>query len=683
MLTKRNMNLCVVALTLILTSNCFAFAAGGAAARNKPVVPLPDGKEGEAYEFQLRTAGGTKPLTWRVLSGELPAGVVLDASGRLSGKPTTARDEPYSFVIEVSDSSKEPERTSQELQLAIKPGRLKLLFDSNTTQPAAAIAKPANTNPGLGTTRVCGQLTLASLGEVLSVIRTRPDLEQFAKELRDPHSAVRQSSLKQDCDRSNLEPGEQKGATVDLLKRVLKDLTAEERKSVADNDSGFSTEVIRKEIEFLESHLGNVIVRLDDQDGKIVSTAMTDQDGNYEFVLSKKKSEAKSEPESKSKEELKTESKAKPTKELKQNLKAELKPESKEESKGEAEYAGPYTISTQGDNHYTRRTFTVIDGGSVRVNLPIEDRPVSLFSRAIVGYQQAASASTALEQNIFFDLFVAKSLPFRQKIDPDFGERFRTWTVFRAISLPQSGETTIGDLATGLPQQVADLKAKDAARVLDFLAGIEMRIAGNRALLPSFDRETRQKFSLSLIGGFGFVTPTNPTESVTKFKVSDQVRAAFPIQTEGKDVVAFVRSDRDRFFRQYYGGIRLQGFFFNRFNVPIQRFPIQADFTVGQNEYVTGGRLHGPVLRFDGYFPLPYDGLKFLSLYASAVLIPSRVKTGIPLILDEAAESGTQMPPPKIAFIESPQPTRDYYKIGVGIDFLSFVQKLRETFKKQ
>ena len=37
--------------------------------------PLPQGKDGVAYSFQLTGVGGTPPYTWSLSSGTLPAGI--------------------------------------------------------------------------------------------------------------------------------------------------------------------------------------------------------------------------------------------------------------------------------------------------------------------------------------------------------------------------------------------------------------------------------------------------------------------------------------------------------------------------------------------------------------------------------------------------------------------------------
>ncbi|MBQ6569863.1 MAG: putative Ig domain-containing protein, partial [Clostridia bacterium] len=58
---------------------------------------LADAKEGYSYNKTL-TAKGTKPITWSIVAGSLPAGLTLDsATGTISGTPTTPGT--YNFTV--------------------------------------------------------------------------------------------------------------------------------------------------------------------------------------------------------------------------------------------------------------------------------------------------------------------------------------------------------------------------------------------------------------------------------------------------------------------------------------------------------------------------------------------------------------------------------------------------------
>jgi len=520
---------------------------------------------------------------------------------------------------------------------------------------------------------LCGRLRPASLDNILAMLTTElPVFQESFKDLETKSEADKRkiaigdkaypaillttihnrSRFKSDrsdtgkvcdCEEDTVKLGEQKEAVVKLLKWLLinenwKRVTKELSAFTSGSSPKLSEEVVSRQIIQLNQYLGNVTIQL--KTGSDTATAITDRDGNFLF---------KNIP-------------------IAEDTKPQLA-----------------TLSTEGDDNYTKREFYIKDGEQVRLDLPIEDRPVSLMARAVVGYQQAGAAATDNEQNYFFDIFLSTSLPFRQRISPDFGEKWRTWGAIRAISVPNTDNFTIGDAASSFVTRISALRVQDAARVFDYQGGIEYRIAGNNALLPSFDRQTKQKFSLSLIGSFGFVTPTNPLEmDPPVFVITPQLKAALLARglltgkaddpNRDKTFAAFVPDDRDRFFRQYYGGIRLQTHFFNRYNVPMQRFPAQFDFTFGQNEYVTGGRFRGSVFRFDGYFPLPYEGLKFINLLGTAIIKPSRVKITSPLILKAA--DGIKPFDDSVLLVPVSQFNRDYYRVGVGMDFLSFIQKL-------
>lgn len=652
-------------------------------------VSLPDAKAGVEYNYQFQAEGGLPPLNWRVVQGELPQGLNLTPSGKLQGLLPSLQPKPYQFVVEVTDSSTTPQQFSQEFSLTVRPAPLRIVTSPKPTEPSLRItmtatptpaaAPGATSNPGASAVvgssvatsttmqtiqpaatppscpspkqRVGGRLRPASLDEVFALIlrdQTLTNDPQIRAELCN-------AGFRDMCPPNTPQNrGGEKAATIRLLQSLLSPSTPTQLFSQAQSTSIqqqsrlISEEKLRKLIDLLTNYTSNIVVRAENKAGKLVATATTNTDGEYSFCLPNNDADA---------------------------------------AKDDDDF---YVISSAADNFHSKKTI-VVSGSDLHVSLPIEDRPVSLLTRAVVGYQQAGAASTAFEQNYFFDLFVSQSLPFRQKIDPDFGEPWRTWGAIRAISAPQSGNVTIGDLSTGFVTKVSELKAGDAARVFDYLGGIEYRLpwkwANNRALLPSFDRNTKQKFTISAIVSGGFVTPTNPKQDdPLTYKISDSYRARFKNEVatrdtslftgkelDGKDYVAFVPTDRDRFFRQYYAGIRMQTFFFNRHDIPLQRFPVQLDLQYGINEYVTGGRARGGVIRLDGYFPLPYDSLNFINLFGTAIFRPVRSQIVQTTILEKV---DGKLFDAKTALLPVSQFNRDYYRVGVGIDFVSFVGKL-------
>src|SRR5262249_41114359 len=153
-------------------------------------------------------------------------------------------------------------------------------------------------------------------------------------------------------------------------------------------------------------------------------------------------------------------------------------------------------------------------------------------------------------------------------------------------------------------------------------------------------------------------------DSVELFQVSPEAIKAFPnVDFTGKTIIAFVPSDRDRFFRTYFAGIRLKTYFSED---DYKRPPAMLDITFGQIEAVTGGRLRGGVFRIEGFYPLPInftsDKTGFLYLFGSANMKFSRTNIQDPLIL-APAPSTTPFPASNVVFITVPQLNRDYYRI--------------------
>lgn len=89
---------------------------------------VPTGIEGQPYEYQLRTWGGTPPLVWTELPRRgLPEGLVLDpATGRITGIPV--RSGKTRSRIQVEDASiaahrRKPRYHAVELEFRIRPRR--------------------------------------------------------------------------------------------------------------------------------------------------------------------------------------------------------------------------------------------------------------------------------------------------------------------------------------------------------------------------------------------------------------------------------------------------------------------------------------------------------------------------------------------------------------------------------
>ena len=91
---------------------------------------LPTGQVGVTYATTLSASGGTKPFTWSITSGTLPAGLILNAStGAITGTPTTATA-GTPLTIQVQDTGSPTQTKTANLTLTIAPVTLTITTSS-------------------------------------------------------------------------------------------------------------------------------------------------------------------------------------------------------------------------------------------------------------------------------------------------------------------------------------------------------------------------------------------------------------------------------------------------------------------------------------------------------------------------------------------------------------------------
>jgi large repetitive protein len=106
------------------------------------VSPLQTGFVNSTYNTFISTTGGVRPFTWTMLSGALPPGLSFDTSkGQITGVPTTASATPYSFVVQVTDSTLPASQTVQK-SLAISVQQPAPLSISPSSLPSGLTASP-------------------------------------------------------------------------------------------------------------------------------------------------------------------------------------------------------------------------------------------------------------------------------------------------------------------------------------------------------------------------------------------------------------------------------------------------------------------------------------------------------------------------------------------------------------
>lgn len=104
-------------------------ANGGSDSGRAPaltIATVPEAFLNQPYSTTLSATGGTGELTWSVVEGDLPAGLMLSASGSITGTATSAGS--YTFTVRVTDAA--GQHAEQVLTLVVRGAR-QLLIASN------------------------------------------------------------------------------------------------------------------------------------------------------------------------------------------------------------------------------------------------------------------------------------------------------------------------------------------------------------------------------------------------------------------------------------------------------------------------------------------------------------------------------------------------------------------------
>jgi hypothetical protein len=241
------------------------------------------------------------------------------------------------------------------------------------------------------------------------------------------------------------------------------------------------------------------------------------------------------------------------------------------------------------------------------------------------------------------------------------------WGDVRLTSTPQQVAAFVSS-ATNTATAVTGSKLNEFVSSFDFKFGPELQL-----------NPTAKTTRFALIAGFGATSPlTTPSQSTQIFKVPEEKSTQaekffkeFP-EAVGRKYIAFVSPERDRFFRQYFLGLRIKSYHFNAQGEPDQ-FPSMLDLTFGQNSAVTGGQLRHFVFGIDGSYQLPFKGIY---IFGSTNLKVGGAKTSkTPFVLDPVdASENIKLSNPDVV-ITSRQLNRDVYRLGLGVDLVELFKK--------
>ena len=337
-------------------------------------------------------------------------------------------------------------------------------------------------------------------------------------------------------------------------------------------------------------------------------------------------------------------------------------------------------------------------------------RTQSRYFRAIAGIEQVGASSTPSKQQPFFDFFFINPIASKSP-DATGKSKHLQFSLWGNVRFGTSNVQGIGALssfnpatfATNFVQGDSSNKTSDLVESFDFLAGAEIQVFKSKkhhvSFLPSVT-------SISLIGSVGAITPLSSEKGAVfntiprvnnDMDIDPRFTAMFP-DVGTQKTVAFVAPERDRFFRQYFGGFRIKSHFLKTDSKTdeyildedgnyIERddiFPAILDITVGQNEAITS-KLTGVILRIDGSYPIPIKN-NLLSVFGSAQLkLKKAQEKDLPSIFLAPALPAALSDPDVFVVRANENPlfrsNRDTFRFGVGIDLLKLFSSSEDKKK--
>jgi len=125
----------------------------------------------------------------------------------------------------------------------------------------------------------------------------------------------------------------------------------------------------------------------------------------------------------------------------------------------------------------------------------------------------------------------------------------------------------------------------------------------------------------------------------------------------------FLLPSRSGFYSNYYGGLRLRAFYGS------SSFPGKVDVMVGQDEFVTGGVLHHPVLAVGANLPIG----SVVRVFGAAYVALAKSQT-LPSLILTPPSSSVNVSSGNVVIQQIQPVSQDYFRIGIGVD-------IKEVFK--
>lgn len=348
-----------------------------------------------------------------------------------------------------------------------------------------------------------------------------------------------------------------------------------------------------------------------------------------------------------------------------------------------------FTFDLQGFDESSKPIIDKDSNKPITYKMSLNIKPKIDFSqsenlRMITGFEISRASCTTGGEKAFVDLYLSQPLPIfsSKKTRIHRTSPFKVWGNVRLTSIAQQNSKSIGTASSDYFSGLSDLKLNQMSQAAEFLVGLEFDLWRIKS--------ANQMYTLGLIAAAGGSTPLASEKdpqlvvyAMPPIETQNELKKRYTCTDDdfkGKNYVSFVPEDRDRFYRQYYFGIRLKTYMNE---AGISSLPAMLDTTFGINDAASGGGgrfFKKAVFRIDGFLPFKILDVP-IYIFGTVVLNNSDETIRKPLIL------GAPVPEKpsnsnEILILTEPANNRDFFKIGIGVDLYKIFMSGQDKVNK-
>ena len=308
----------------------------------------------------------------------------------------------------------------------------------------------------------------------------------------------------------------------------------------------------------------------------------------------------------------------------------------------------------------------------------------------------------------------------KQFVDPLSARVWAFWNP-RLTSVSQSN-VAIGSVASGTSsifQNAATTDLTKLVQTFEMEQGLELRLASGGWMPDQFTvPDATGKNGGTRVGLFGFASygtgvPVTGYQNVTTVYLANPTLDALYGAPAGTQFIAVEEKSKDRFYRNFYVGLRLKTFSYSFRKCPIlipetasnqtqtedanttetndtsptcavvkNQFPGTYEVSWGQDDAINGQTLTGGVVRIRGFYPLPFAN--YVHLFGG-VNLSLKHKTFVNGADFVAAPGNITPTSPGVFQAAVNPPARDQYQFGIGVDLIQIITaaKAKQTSQQQ